>query len=170
MNGLYAGISAAYLRQWLYGSCRIGIYAYLLENAKIKNRSLGKEANDIPFVSKLLMGCTSGAIGSFVGTPSEIGLVRMAADSKMPTEQRRNYKNIVDCVVRIAREEGPKGLWRGASPTVTRATLLSAMQMGVTSELKEKFSASGVFGENGQWLYGLPMIFCGIISFRFESL
>ena len=29
-DGLYAGVSAAYLRQWLYGSCRIGIYAYLL--------------------------------------------------------------------------------------------------------------------------------------------
>ena len=30
LNGLYAGVSAAYLRQWMYGSFRIGIYAYLL--------------------------------------------------------------------------------------------------------------------------------------------
>ena len=29
-DGLYAGVSAAYLRQWMYGSFRIGIYAYLL--------------------------------------------------------------------------------------------------------------------------------------------
>jgi len=35
-KGLYAGISAAYLRQWLYGSCRIGIYAFLLEKAQQK--------------------------------------------------------------------------------------------------------------------------------------
>lgn len=30
VEGLYAGVSAAYLRQWMYGSFRIGIYAYLL--------------------------------------------------------------------------------------------------------------------------------------------
>lgn len=30
VDGLYAGVSAAYLRQWMYGSFRIGIYAYLL--------------------------------------------------------------------------------------------------------------------------------------------
>lgn len=29
VEGLYAGVSAAYLRQWMYGSFRIGIYAYL---------------------------------------------------------------------------------------------------------------------------------------------
>merc|ERR1719461_1104212 len=136
-NGLYAGISAAYLRQWLYGSCRIGIYSYLLENAKISNRAQGKDENDIKFTHKLLMGCTSGAIGSFVGTPSEVGLVRMAADSKLPSNERRNYKNIIDCVTRIMREEGVSNLWRGAFPTVTRATLLSAASMGVTSEVKE---------------------------------
>ena len=30
VEGLYAGVSAAYLRQWMYGSFRIGIYSYLL--------------------------------------------------------------------------------------------------------------------------------------------
>ena len=64
-NGLYAGISAAYLRQWLYGSCRIGIYSYLLENARISNKVQGKDVNDIRFTHKLLMGCASGGIGSF---------------------------------------------------------------------------------------------------------
>eukprot|EP01084_Bolivina_argentea_P125053 221595_1 len=166
-NGLYAGISAAYLRQWLYGSCRIGIYAYLLENAKIANRAQGKDPNDITFVRKLLMGCTAGGIGSFIGTPSEIGLVRMAADSKLPINERRNYKNIFDCVVRIAREEGVLNLWRGATPTVTRATLLSATQMGVTSEIKEFLIKSGYFGVNGQWAYGLPMMFCATLVSSF---
>eukprot|EP01084_Bolivina_argentea_P000631 1173_1 len=159
-NGLYAGISAAYLRQWLYGSCRIGIYAYLLENAKISNRAQGKDANDITLLRKLLMGMTSGGIGSFVGTPSEIGLVRMAADSKLPANERRNYKSIVDCVARIAREEGVLNLWRGAAPTVTRAMLLSAAVNGVTSQVKESLIKSGYFGEDGQWAYGLPMMFC----------
>ena len=54
-GGLYAGISAAYLRQWLYGSCRMGIYSYLLEKAQIENRQAGRNANDISFATKLKM-------------------------------------------------------------------------------------------------------------------
>mmetsp|Transcript_66478 Transcript_66478/g.105664 ORF Transcript_66478/g.105664 Transcript_66478/m.105664 type:complete len:325 (-) Transcript_66478:27-1001(-) len=166
-KGLYAGVSAAYLRQWLYGSFRIGVYSYLLELAQIKNVKQGKAKNDIPLLSKMAMGCASGAIGSFVGTPSEVSLVRMSADSKLPVEQRRNYKNVFDCIWRIARDEGTTKLWRGAAPTVLRATLLSACQMGVTSEIKMRLSKSGYFGEDGQWLGGLPMLFCATLCSSF---
>lgn len=166
-GGLYAGISAAYLRQWLYGSCRIGIYANLLEKAQLENVAAGKDKNDVGFHKKLLMGCVSGGIGSFVGTPSELALVRMTADSKLPIAERRNYKNVIDCVYRIATEEGVTKLWRGATPTVTRATLLSACQLGVTSEIKSKLTASGVFGENGQVGYGLPIMFCATLCSSF---
>jgi len=71
-NGIYAGISAAYLRQWLYGSCRIGIYSYQFEHAQLENEKAGRPRNDISFATKLRMGCISGGIGSFVGTPSEL--------------------------------------------------------------------------------------------------
>jgi solute carrier family 25 oxoglutarate transporter 11 len=166
-GGLYAGISAAYLRQWLYGSCRIGIYANLLEKAQLANVAAGKDKNDIAFHQKLGMGCISGGIGSFVGTPSELALVRMSADSKLPPNERRNYKNVIDCVRRIATEEGPTKLWRGATPTVARATLLSACQMGVTSEIKSKLIQSGVFGQNGEYGYGLPIMFCATLCSSF---
>eukprot|EP00522_Entomoneis_paludosa_P011163 CAMPEP_0172441710 /NCGR_PEP_ID=MMETSP1065-20121228/2204_1 /TAXON_ID=265537 /ORGANISM="Amphiprora paludosa, Strain CCMP125" /LENGTH=347 /DNA_ID=CAMNT_0013191187 /DNA_START=42 /DNA_END=1085 /DNA_ORIENTATION=+ len=160
VNGLYAGISAAYLRQWLYGSCRIGIYSYLLEGAQQQNLAAGRKKNDISFATKLGMGCTSGSIGSLVGTPSEVALVRMGADSKLPVAERRNYTSVVNCLTRIAKEEGVINLWRGAAPTVARATVLSACQLGVTSEAKEYLSDSGYFGVNGQWLGGYPMMFC----------
>ena len=75
--------------QWTYGSCRIGIYANLLEKAQVKAVAEGRPKSDISFVSKLLMGCTSGSIGSFIGTPSELALVRMSADSKQPIEKQR---------------------------------------------------------------------------------
>lgn len=63
-----------------------------------------------------------------MGTPSELALVRMSADSKSPVSERftvffvfclrvfahvralgscrRGYKNVGDCCLRIAREEG----------------------------------------------------------------
>ena len=42
--------------QWLYGSCRIGIYANLLEKAQNENMANGREKNDISFARKLGMG------------------------------------------------------------------------------------------------------------------
>ena len=103
------------------------------------------------------MGAVAGAVGSFVGTPSELALVRMSADSKLPAEQRRNYGNVVNCLGRIAKEEGVVALWRGATPTVVRATLLGSFQMGVTTEAKGRLAQSGWFGEKGQWLGGYPV-------------
>jgi solute carrier family 25 oxoglutarate transporter 11 len=161
-NGLYAGISAAYLRQWLYGSCRMGIYSYLLEQQKLKHG-----ADNIAFSTKLGMGFISGGIGSFIGTPSEVALVRMSADSKLPLTERRNYTSVVNCLTRITREEGITKMWRGAVPTVARATLLSSCQMGVTSQVKSNLSNSGWFGKDGQWMGGFPMMFCATLCSSF---
>ncbi len=158
-DGLYAGVSAAYLRQWLYGSCRIGIYSYLLENAQNANIKAGLEKNAISLPSKMLMGLTSGGIGSFVGTPSELALVRMSNDKKLPEAQRRNYKGVGNCISRIAKEEGLPALFTGAPATVLRACLLSACAMGITSEIKMRLSGSGIFGEDGKLYGGVPLLF-----------
>jgi len=85
------------------------------------------------------MGAVAGGIGSFLGTPSEVAIVRMAADGQLPAEQKRNYKHIVDCLVRIARDEGfgANGLYKGASVTVSRAVVLASTQMSTYSESKE---------------------------------
>jgi len=166
-NGLYAGISAAYLRQWLYGSCRMGIYSYLLELEKQKNQTNSSSEKNISFGSKLAMGSISGGIGSFVGTPSEVALVRMSADSKLPLRERRNYTGVLNCLTRIVKEEGPTQLWRGATPTVVRATLLSSASLGVTSQTKLVLNESGYFGPKGEWMGGLPVMFCATLVSSF---
>jgi len=167
-NGLYAGIGAAYLRQWLYGSCRIGIYAFLLEQAQTNNIKAGLDKNAIPFVRKLAMGMTSGGIGSFVGTPSELALVRMSADSKLPPKERRNYKGIGDALSRIANEEGIMGLWTGAKVTVIRAMLLSACVLGIGSEIKLRLLQTGLFEKDGKVLFhGLPLLFVATLCSSF---
>ena len=165
--GLYAGIGAAYLRQWLYGSCRIGIYAFLLEQAQSENIANGLDKNLISLKAKLFMGMCSGGIGSFVGTPSELALVRMTADSKLPKNQRRNYKGIGDCLSRIASEEGVFSLWTGAQATVLRAMLLSACVLGIGSEIKLKLTRSGIFGEDGKLFQGLPLLVCATLASSF---
>eukprot|EP00934_Nitzschia_sp_Nitz4_P002916 Nitzschia sp. Nitz4//scaffold97_size77645//56683//57609//NITZ4_005525-RA/size77645-processed-gene-0.96-mRNA-1//-1//CDS//3329560677//2906//frame0 len=166
-SALYAGIGAAYLRQWLYGSFRVGVYAFLLERAQNVNIANGVDKNAIPFSTKLLMGCTSGGIGSFVGTPSELALVRMSNDSKLPADRRRNYKGVGDCISRVVKEEGLFALWTGAQVTVLRAMVLSACVLAITSEVKLKLLATGWFGADGKLLGGIPMLFAATMVSSF---
>jgi solute carrier family 25 (mitochondrial oxoglutarate transporter), member 11 len=148
----------------------MGIYSYLLEREQTKNSSRSDTSDtdkNITFATKLGMGCISGGIGSLVGTPSEVALVRMSADSKLPTADRRHYTSVINCLSRIAKEEGVRMWWRGATPTVVRATLLGSASMGVTSQAKSELIATGYFGKNGQWVGGIPLLFCATLVSSF---
>lgn len=67
----------------------------------------------------------AGFIGSLVGNPADLALVRMQADARLPPAERRNYKNVFDAFGRIVKDEGFFSLWRGATPTVIRAVVLN---------------------------------------------
>lgn len=134
VNGLYAGISAGIFRQLSYGMPRMAFYTMLLERFKTEGA--------MPFYKKLGLGSIAGGTAAMIGVPSEVCLVRMGADSKKPVAERRNYKHVVDAVIRIGKEEGLSALWSGAGPTIARACLLNAGQLGVYSEAKEVLSDS----------------------------
>lgn len=75
-------------------------------------------------VMQILAGMLAGAVGAAVGTPADLVMVRMQADSRLPVnEQVYKYKNIFDGLQRIVTEEGPLALWRGCNPTVVRFVL-----------------------------------------------
>lgn len=57
-------------------------------------------------LESMAMGMTAGAVGSFVGNPCELILIRMTADGRLPVAERRNYTNFFNAFLRIAREEG----------------------------------------------------------------
>jgi len=57
-----------------------------------------------------------------------------------------SYKNVVDALIRIVREEGVFTLWRGAFPTIGRAMALNAAQLSTYDQAKQvKFSFTGLF-------------------------
>jgi solute carrier family 25 oxoglutarate transporter 11 len=91
----------------------------------------------------------------------------MSNDSKLPENQQRKYKSVVDCVSRIAKEEGLTKLWTGARVTVIRAMLLSACALAFTSEIKLRLMGTGIFGETGQIYGGIPLLFCAILVSSF---
>lgn len=74
----------------------------------------------LPFYKKVLLGSISGCIGGFVGTPADMVNVRMQNDMKLPQNQRRNYAHALDGLYRVAREEGLKKLFSGATMASSR--------------------------------------------------
>ncbi|XP_013148332.1 PREDICTED: mitochondrial 2-oxoglutarate/malate carrier protein isoform X2 [Papilio polytes] len=130
---LYTGLSAGLLRQATYTTSRLGVYNWLFDSYK---QNYGGTPG---FGIKAALGVAAGSVGAFVGTPAEVALIRMTADGRLPKEQRRNYKNVVDAILRIIKEEGVLKLWRGATPTVIRAMVVNAAQLGTYSQAREWF-------------------------------
>lgn len=88
---VYKGIDAAIGRQMVYGTARIGLHRTF--SNKLVEMNEGKPIN---FVQKALSGMASGSIAVCIGTPFDIALVRLQADSMAPEAERRNYKNVFD--------------------------------------------------------------------------
>lgn len=59
--------------------------------------------------------------------------------------ERRNYSNAFNAIVRIAREEGFLALWRGTIPTMGRAMVVNAAQLGSYSQSKEMLLDTGLY-------------------------
>jgi len=112
----YRGLSAAIFRQLTYGMTRLGIFRTLTD----KFTPEGKTAADIDFMTKAGCSLTAGGVGALIGTPAEVALIRMQADTVCPPEEVRGYKNVFDALIRIAREEGVRGFFTGATPTLVR--------------------------------------------------
>ena len=85
---------------------------------------------------------TAGGLGSFIGNPCDLALVRMQADSTLPAEQRRNYKHVGDAFTRIVADEGIANLWKGAVPTMLRATALNIAMLVSYDTAKETATAA----------------------------
>ena len=104
---IYSGITAAYGRQCVYGTARIGLFRTISDYITKVNG--GKP---LSILEKIAAGLSSGAVAVCAGTPFDVALVRMQADSMKPLEQRRGYKNAFSAVARIAKEEGVLALYR----------------------------------------------------------
>lgn len=140
--GMYTGLSAGLLRQATYTTTRLGIYTWLFETVS------GSDGVPPGFLMKAALGMTAGVAGAFVGTPAEVALIRMTADGRLPEAERRNYKNVVEALLRITKEEGVLTLWRGALPTMGRAMVVNAAQLASYSQAKQFLLQTGYFNDN----------------------
>lgn len=133
VKGFYRGLDSALVRQMTYTTTRFGVYLNVSQSMQKKL----PEGQNLSFGQKSLASLIAGATGAFVGNPADLALIRMQADSTLPADQRRHYKNVGDAFVRIAREEGVTTLWKGVGPTMVRAMALNFGMLGPYDQAKE---------------------------------
>lgn len=137
-KALYAGLSAGLVRQATYTTARMGLFGTFVEMA----RSPGEEK--LAFWKRGLCGLTAGGLAAIVGTPADVALIRMQADTTAPPDQRRGYTNVFDALSKMAKSEGIASWWSGCQPTVYRAMCLNVGMLTVNAQAKDVFA--GLYG------------------------
>lgn len=138
---LYSGISAGVLRQLTYTITRFGVYE-MVKNHVANTRP---ENKNLSFAEKLSLAGASGFVGAIVGNPADVSNVRMQNDVKLPKDQRRNYKHVLDALMRVVREEGGTRLMNGVTMNSFRGALMTIGQIAFYDQVKQMMVASGYF-------------------------
>lgn len=86
-------------------------------------------------VTRLMAGCTTGAMAVAFAQPTDVVKVRFQAQVREADGGRR-YNGTMDAYKTIARDEGVRGLWKGA--TVKFTSRFPIQHYLILSIVKEK--------------------------------
>ncbi|KAF7700977.1 mitochondrial uncoupling protein 2 [Silurus meridionalis] len=125
-RSLYNGLVAGLQRQMSFASVRIGLY----DSVK---QFYTKGSDHVGIGSRLLAGCTTGAMAVAVAQPTDVVKVRFQAQVSAGVENKR-YHGTMAAYRTIAKEEGFRGLWKGTGPNITRNAIVNCTEL-VTYDL-----------------------------------
>eukprot|EP00696_Hemimastix_kukwesjijk_P003687 gnl/Hemi2/14525_TR4924_c0_g1_i1.p1 gnl/Hemi2/14525_TR4924_c0_g1~~gnl/Hemi2/14525_TR4924_c0_g1_i1.p1 ORF type:complete len:307 (-),score=91.08 gnl/Hemi2/14525_TR4924_c0_g1_i1:168-1058(-) len=131
--GLYKGLPAALLREGSYSAIRFGSYEPI--RALVSG---GRSDKEVAFWRKVIAGAAAGAIGSSIANPTDLVKIRMQAD-----KDGSRYKGTLDAFVKIFREGGIAGLYKGVAPNASRAAIATAAQLPAYDQSKHIFLKKG---------------------------
>ncbi|GFZ44368.1 hypothetical protein JCM24511_02090 [Saitozyma sp. JCM 24511] len=134
VRGLFDGLTGTLLRQITYSTMRFAVY----DNAKAMVHTAA--------------GSIAGGIAGILGNPAELMMVRMQADKAKPPEKRYDYRNSVQGLFRMTREEGIGSWARGFVPNGFRAILMNMSQLGSYDWFKQELMRHKVL-EDGPVLH-----------------
>lgn len=141
LRNFWTGLTASFLRQSTYGVTRFGTYAYLKEGR------LPRVISESSW-NTIVSGAIAGFAAGLTGGPAELILVRMCSDGIKPKENQFKYRNSLEGLYRIAKEEGFARVFRGTSMTCLRSVVLNASQLSSYDFIKRNLIATGHFEDN----------------------
>uniref|UniRef100_H3D2M0 Dicarboxylate carrier UCP2 n=1 Tax=Tetraodon nigroviridis TaxID=99883 RepID=H3D2M0_TETNG len=139
-RSLYSGLVAGLQRQMSFASVRIGLY----DSVK---QFYTRGSDCIGIGTRLLAGCTTGAMAVALAQPTDVVKVRFQAQARSPGEARR-YCSTIDAYKTIAREEGLRGLWKGTAPNIARNAIVNCTELVTYDLIKDTLLRSTPLTDN----------------------
>lgn len=126
-KSLFLGLSPACFRQITYGTLRFGFYGQF--------RDMITKDSEFTLQKRIFCGFLSGICASFIANPTDLIKVRMQGEMKQSNSQRQ-YKGILSTFSKIHKNEGLKGLYRGAGICAARGGIISACELATYDHIK----------------------------------
>ncbi|XP_056141398.1 mitochondrial uncoupling protein 2-like [Lampris incognitus] len=139
-RSLYNGLVAGLQRQMTFASIRIGLY----DSVK---QFYTKGSDHVGIGSRLLAGCTTGAMAVAFAQPTDVVKVRFQAQARSTGVVRR-YHSTVDAYKTIAKEEGIHGLWKGTAPNIARNAIVNCTELVTYDFIKDALLKSTPMTDN----------------------
>lgn len=127
-RSLYKGLVPGIHRQLCFASIRIGLYD------TVKNFYGDDDVNNPKVIKKILASCTTGVLAVSVAQPTEVAKVRFQADGS-----RFGSSKALDAYISIFKNEGLRGLWKGAFANMARLSTVNASELVVYDMVKGFF-------------------------------
>ncbi|XP_069747934.1 dicarboxylate carrier UCP2-like isoform X2 [Narcine bancroftii] len=146
IRSLYSGLVAGLQRQMSFSSVRIGLY----DSVKL---FYSNGSDTISISCRLLAGCTTGAMAVTFAQPTDVVKVRFQAQANI-TGVTKRYSGTLNAYRTIAKEEGLKGLWKGAVPNIARNSIVNCAELVTYDVFKNALFHYHLMTDN------LPCHFC----------
>lgn len=141
-RSLYSGLVAGLHRQMSFASVRIGLY-----DSMKQFYSRGSESAGIG--TRIMAGCTTGAMAVTFAQPTDVVKIRLQAQSRLlESGSVKRYSSTFDAYRTIARDEGVRGLWKGALPNITRNAIVNCSELVTYDIIKELILKNKLMTDN----------------------
>jgi Mitochondrial carrier protein len=127
IGGFYRGIDSNIMRAMVLNGTKMGVYdqskGYVVAWTGLSKKSL---------VTQFLSGVTAGFFMTITVSPFDMvrtRLMNQPVDAKI-------YNNAVDCMIKIAKTEGPLTFWRGFVPIWSRFAPTTTLQLIIFEQLR----------------------------------
>lgn len=138
-KALYNGLSAGLQRQMCFASVRLGMY----DTVKGAYQSVIHENPEgLQIFTRIMAGLTTGGLAVAFAQPTDVVKVRYQAQNKA----NLRYTSTFNAYRVIGREEGIKGLWKGAMPNIGRNAIVNVAEIVCYDVIKDcllKYTAMG---------------------------
>lgn len=125
-KALYNGLSAGLQRQLCFASVRLGCY----DGVKTFYQRLIKEHPDgLQIITRVMAGLTTGGLAVCIAQPTDLVKVRFQAQVRNNPLMKPKYTSTLQAYRMIGRDEGVRGLWRGAMPNIGRNAIVNVAEI-----------------------------------------